>query len=259
MPMNKINKKFSPKLKFFTFIMLNLLLLSLLVSAQTSGKIFILTLNYKSAVLVQTLSLVDVRVGDGTPQDFSSITKGDYKLEIVASDGRTLKTINFNIPISNRQTTSGINLDFTMGIPYYSNAKTINIYDSGNVKVLEIPVDSASLEKNLRQRQAQEQAFKQFVESAAKQNEDKSTKSLIWLYIALPLLLIFGFLTYIEVKRKNDHKMLMQRVQQQSILTLKNYVTTNLRKGYSKEQIKNALVKNNYSNQDIEEAFKGLR
>jgi len=214
-------------LKFCSLVILNLLLLSLLVSAQTNGKIFILTLNYKSAVLVQTLTLVDVRVGDGTPQDFSAVTKGDYKLELVSSDDKILKKINFNIPIQQNQQDS-INLDFTMGIPYYNNAKTINIYDSGNNKVLE----------------------KQLTSNV----QSPSTSS--WIYIALPLIAILGLLVLIEFNRRKSHAKLIDKVNPQNTLNLRNYVVSNLKRGSSKEQIRSALVKNGYTNQEIDNAFK---
>lgn len=84
-------------------------------------------------------------------------------------------------------------------------------------------------------------------------------RNLNWLYIVAPILLIFGFLAYIEVNRKKAHIDLIRQHKEQSIISLRNYVTTNLRKGYSKKQIRNALVKNNYNNQEIEEAFSGLR
>ena len=232
---DKINK-----ITFSVILLLHVLLFSVIVNAQVSGKVYVLTFNYKKQLLTDSLSLVDVKVADGTPTNTLSQPDADYKLDVVSSENNVLKSMNFNIQ-PGASLLKGVakdevqgtpeDLTFKLSIPYYSNAKLINIYDSSNKKLLEIPLESAQV-KSL---------------------------NLNWLYIALPLLLIFGFLTYIEVKRKNDHKMLMQRVQQQSVLTLKNYVTTNLRKGYSKEQIRNALVKNNYSNQDIEEAFKGLR
>ena len=51
----------------------------------------------------------------------------------------------------------------------------------------------------------------------------------------------------------------MNQRREQNISALRTYATTNLRKGYSKEQIRNALVKNNYDNKEIEEAFRGLK
>lgn len=89
--------------------------------------------------------------------------------------------------------------------------------------------------------------------------EEASKINLNWLYVSLPLLLIFIFLVYLEVKRLKSHKRLMQERVQQNTIALKNYILTNLKKGYSKQQIRNALIKNNYSNEEVEEAFRGIR
>ena len=51
----------------------------------------------------------------------------------------------------------------------------------------------------------------------------------------------------------------MNQRREQNISALRTYVTTNLRKGYIKEQIRNALIKNNYNNKEIKEAFKGIK
>ncbi len=40
---------------------------------------------------------------------------------------------------------------------------------------------------------------------------------------------------------------------------LRNYIRTNLKKGYSKQQVKAALVKSGYSNKEIEEEFRRIR
>lgn len=224
--------------KLCIFLILSITILSAIVSAQEATDIYTITLNYKKQT--SALSLVDIQKSIGTAPNYDTGDASAYRLDIVSADNKIGKSIKFSAP---RKTTlfqgltneNADNVIFAISVPSFSNAKLINIYDNQNKKVLEIPLESIS--------------------------DITATKplNLNWLYIALPLLLIFGFLAYIEVKRKNDHKMLMQQVQQQSILTLKNYVTTNLRKGYGKEQIRNALVKNNYSNQEIEEAFKGLR
>ena len=109
--------------KIFSAILVNLLLLAVFVSAQANNKIYVLTLNYKSAVLVNTLSLVDIRESTGIPQNFDP-NIGEYKLEIVSSNNEILKTFRFNLPVPIGQQGS-VNLDFTMGVPYYDNAKSI--------------------------------------------------------------------------------------------------------------------------------------
>ena len=80
-----------------------------------------------------------------------------------------------------------------------------------------------------------------------------------WPYIIAPLALIVLFLGYLEIKRLQDHNQLTQKRALQKSGELRNYAITNLRKGYSKEQIRNALVKNNYTNQEIEGVFKGIK
>ena len=87
----------------------------------------------------------------------------------------------------------------------------------------------------------------------------QSSKNLNWIYFSLPILVTIGLLTYIEVERKKKHIGLMQEKRGYNIVDLGNYVSTNLRNGYSKEQIKNALIKNNYNNQEIEEAFERIK
>ena len=232
--------------KIFTLIILHLFLLSIAVTAQVQGKIFALTLNYKSAVLVQTLTLVDVRDSTGTPQNFDA-NIGDYKLEIISSDNYVLKTFRFNVPVRQGQQ-GNINLDFTMSTPYYSNAKSINIYDKGNTKVLEIPLKSATQVTSPTQASTQ-----------VKVNAPETKSNISSLYIILPLLLVFGLLVLIEINRRKDNAGLTQTYQKQNINALRSYVTTNLRKGYSKEQIRTALIKNNYNSKEIEETFRGLR
>lgn len=100
-------------------------------------------------------------------------------------------------------------------------------------------------------------------ENAAKElsNAEEAAKnpSLSWIYVAFPIFIVAGMLTYIEVKRKNDHIKLVSQSKQNKADSLRNYVGTNLRKGYTKEQITNALAKNNYNSQEIQEAFRGIR
>ncbi|MBI2652420.1 hypothetical protein HYX00_03045 [Candidatus Woesearchaeota archaeon] len=90
------------------------------------------------------------------------------------------------------------------------------------------------------------------IEESKQQTKEETKKSKLninWLYISLPLILIFGLLTFIEIKRRKSHKEIMQTRQQQNISALRNYV---------KEQIRDALIKNNYNNQEIEEIFRRL-
>lgn len=89
--------------------------------------------------------------------------------------------------------------------------------------------------------------------------ESPNKFNLNWLYVSAPVLLIAIFLSYIEIKRVKDHKGLMFNRRQHKNLALRNYAVTNLKKGFSKDQIKNTLAKNNYNHQEIEEAFKDIK
>ena len=91
------------------------------------------------------------------------------------------------------------------------------------------------------------------------QQDENSNSRFSWLYIAVPLGAIFGMLTIFEVNRKKEHIKLMAWHRNNKSEALKNYVAANLKKGFKQEQIRNALIKNNYNNQEIEEAFKGIR
>ena len=60
--------------------------------------------------------------------------------------------------------------------------------------------------------------------------------------ILVPLLLIPVAFLYIRLRKKSS--------------PLRDYIDSNLKKGYTKEQIRNALLKNGYSSQQIEKAFR---
>ena len=191
-----------------------------------------ITLNYKKLQSGSSLSLVGIQKTKGSVTDYTTTSANAYKLEVISSDNQVQKSMKFVVPIgavlglshAKAQGTAN-NLDFTISVPYFKNANLINIYNKDNNKVLEIPL--------------------------------RQEINLVWMYVALPIILIVGYLTYVEIKRKKEHQYMMQNQRKQNTDLLRNYVTANLRKGYNKEQIKNALVKSGYNNQIIEEAFRG--
>ena len=71
---------------------------------------------------------------------------------------------------------------------------------------------------------------------------------ILWVYGLSIITIIFIVLMYI---RKSNGKM--------RALDLQQYIKSNLKKGFSKEKIRNALIKNNYKNHEIEEAFRGMK
>ena len=82
---------------------------------------------------------------------------------------------------------------------------------------------------------------------------------LSWHYGIIPLIGILAFLAYVETKRKIDHARLLVKHRDNKAELLRNYIQNYLKKGYSKEQIRNALVKYSYAPNDIEEAFKEIK
>lgn len=78
---------------------------------------------------------------------------------------------------------------------------------------------------------------------------------LSWIYVSLPIILTFSLIAYAETERKRKHLMLMREKKDYSITALRNYVLTNLKKGYTKQQIRNALMKYNYGHEQIDEAL----
>ena len=88
---------------------------------------------------------------------------------------------------------------------------------------------------------------------------EQTSKEFGWLYVAAPAVLVVLFLGYLEIKRLKEHAQMIQKHASIKNNELKNYVMTNLRKGYTKDQIRNALAKNSYNKQEIEEAFREIK
>lgn len=243
---------------FCIMLMLNLLFFTALAAAQENDKSYLLTLNYKklssAGSLSESLSLVKLEIADGASPDYSLQPANGYILEIVSGGNKVLKSTKFSVPLSavmlkgfTNEQAQGTpdNLDFTISVPYFSNAKSINIYDKDNInKVLEIPLDTKSQPEALPLQVPEEQ--------------EESSANLNWVYIAALAVAVVGLFAYVEIERKKGHKDLHQQRQQQNTSVLRSYAIANLRKGYSKEQIRNALAKNNYREKEIEEALRGV-
>ena len=226
------------------------LLIALAASAQ-DGKSLVLKLNYGNVQNTERLNIIEAYEMNASPVSYSGTA---YRADIVSTSGELLKTVGFDIPESpagfkghvneTQGTASGFN--FTLSLPYFANIGTIGIYDKSGRKMISVLVKEPELNSG------------QLPDSAKK----PATAVLInynWAYISGPIALILGLLAYIEVKRKKDHARLMIKQRNNNAEALKNYVEKYIKKGYSKEQIRNALIKYNYNNQEIEEAFKGIK
>ncbi len=83
--------------------------------------------------------------------------------------------------------------------------------------------------------------------------------SLSWIYFASPLVLVGILIGSHEMRRKRHRAELFAERNVHRVTTLRNWAYSNLKKGYSKEQMKSALIKNNYNPNEIEESFRGIK
>lgn len=125
---------------FFSFVLPNSII------AQES-KFYTLNLLYDKG----EIELKDIAV---LPGEISQVSQeGEYKFELVSFDDKILYNNHFNIPLSIHgeeidpktgqfisKTIKTDNVEFILNIPYFPIGKVINIYDSQNTKILEIPV-----------------------------------------------------------------------------------------------------------------------
>ncbi|MBI3035536.1 hypothetical protein HYY71_04380 [Candidatus Woesearchaeota archaeon] len=240
------------KMVFFIILILNIAILALPLPAQGNDKVYSITLNYKKQLFAEAITLMDMRLTTGTPFNYSGAADSP-RLDMISIDGQVLSSIKFNIPtlsnlfpgVSNQQEQANEDLNFTLYVPYFDNVKMISIYDKNNIQMLGIPVISGF------------QAQPDF--QASIYIDETGINYSAWLFVILPVLLVLGFLAYVEIKRKKEHIELMQKIRQQNMLELRNYVIINLRRGFGKEQIRQALLQNKYTQQEIEEAFKGIK
>lgn len=217
------------------------------ILAQESNKFYALTFNYEKTQEKETLTFVQIEQHQGTLIENELNPTATYKWEIISFDGAVLESGKFSTPASAahvediKSGTSAQTQNFRIYVPYYENAALVNIYDSNDKKVLDIPLQSAIVAAETEQQNTDDGGFN-------------------WAYIGIGVVaLTLVFLAYLEFNRAKGHRKLGQQSKNQSAAALRNYVLTNLRRGYAKEQIRNALIKNSYSNQEIEEAFGEIR
>lgn len=171
-------------------------------------------------------------------------------------------------------------------IPYFSNGKKINIYDPNNAKVLDIDVayfadvcgdnicqdhenyGSCSLD-------CSSGSYDDYCDGAEDgicdidcliiedvdcsiivPGETKGKYYSFPIIIGLTILVIVIIIIFLELDRLKYHKNLKENYRIEKSSELKNYIVRELRKGYTKEQIRNTLIKSGWSNKEIEEAFK---
>ncbi|MBI2653137.1 hypothetical protein HYX00_06735 [Candidatus Woesearchaeota archaeon] len=198
-------------LAFYVFLAIAALFFAVAVSAQESRDIYVLTLNYKTQT--DSLSLIEIKKSNGVAPNYDTGDASAYRLDIVSSDDKALKSIKFSPTTKERffigpSNKNEDNVNFVISVPYYSNARVINIYDKNNKKVLEIPLKATALEKSSAQQAVQQVTQKKSSEQdkATVYIETKSP-NISWVYI-FPLIAILVFLMVlislasVEIKRR---------------------------------------------------------
>ena len=249
----------SNKKLFFGFLFTILLIIHSAI-ALTSERIYFLNIEYYKG----ELKLINVSLITGFPALSSDATL-PYKAELLS--------VNNDI-LYEGHIFESTNVNFSISLPYQKNGNLIRI-TKDEKELLSIDVSQFSKycgdficqyyedEQNCAQdcailkdgQMPKEELLSEHDEQLV---TEQSETSLYWLYAALPILLIFAFLAYVEIKRRHFHHELKQQKAQQNIQALKNYVITNLKRGFSRQQIINTLLQNGYTKQEIEEILKGI-
>lgn len=131
--------------KIFVFLITFLFLISI---AQ-AGKVYIINFLYDDG----KLDFKNKIIKDGYSPD-KKIQEGDYRADIIAADGRTLYTFNFDIPsfiyvdVSNSTTgelSGGVvalnKTNFALAMPYFDDAEEVNIYNPRNFRIITVDVE----------------------------------------------------------------------------------------------------------------------
>ena len=219
--------------------------------AQQADRIYAITFSYQTQTNI--LSLVEIREAIGSIDESSA--GATYRLGVLSADDDILHSLNFNVE---EQRGNPEIVEFSVFVPFYEEADHINVYDKDNNPVLSVSLrDAVAAKSGFGQLSplSQERQISGSSSTPLSEKDKKFNFSIKWLYVAAPLVLIMGFLLFVELRRKSDHAQLLSKHQSQKADVLKTYVAANLRKGYSKDQIRNALLKNNYSVKEVDEAL----
>lgn len=231
-------KKGRKELILFLYIILSTLFFSL-VYAQSEYQIYAITFAYEQ----NNLSVVKVQEGITTSGAFGQY--GDHVIEVLSSDGSFLGKSRFYIPKSLN------NGKFTVFAPRFNNAASMTVYDISGQHFLEIKLQDS-----------ESQVTEQHVNTEDNETNLEQKRegfSLQWIYVAFPVFLVAVFIAFHEIDRKRWHSGFQEQKKEHKISELRKYASANLKKGFSRSQISQALSKGGYSNKEIGEAFKGIK
>ena len=135
-----------------------LLLILINIAIAQTNKVFILNLNYDNG----EISLRDKIVKVGYPPDRKIQPEVGYRIDIISRDDTMLYSFKFEIPLdvyvdatspnNSREITGGLiklnETDFALTMPYFKDAKEINIYDKENKELLRVDVEEKVKRRN---------------------------------------------------------------------------------------------------------------
>ncbi|MBI3035761.1 hypothetical protein HYY71_05560 [Candidatus Woesearchaeota archaeon] len=270
---NKMNKK----------IILSLLLLILLPSIASAEKYFVLNVNHAlGSVTFNSIALRDI------DKAVKNNEKSGFAVKALSFDSSNIGTIYYNM---------SENKNYLIYMPYKENAARIELYNPQNSKIMELDVSSfsntcgnnvcegheshesctkdcpsgskddfcdsisdgicdpdcspktdsdcgISVSSNLSA-QASSETGKKITSKNIE--EKKNPNYVLWISILFFVLLIGAIFLFIKKKKES-----------QIIESLRDYISQNIRSGFSLQQIKEALYKGGYSEKDIEKAVKSI-
>ena len=252
------------KIRIWKILNIAIMLIFCLSFVSADGDIIVLNFNYnKDPVEPLTLKGMTMSYGNITAKNFS--IGNEYGI-LVSKNQTRLYTFKFKAPVD---LAAENNKDFNISIPHLKQADKIQIIDikrKGLIQeiLLKSPQTSESKPTIVSVPPLSDSELTALAsgnEGTPLQNKGKIDFAAYpnILYILGPLLFVLLLLGYIELKRKKDHLGLLSWQRNNKAAALKSYVSNNLKKGFSKEKIRNALIKSNYNSKEIEEAFRGMK
>ncbi|MBI2649688.1 hypothetical protein HYX04_00060 [Candidatus Woesearchaeota archaeon] len=261
-------------------IALHLILALLLINIAEAEKYFVLDINYIiGSVTFNSISLRDI----GRIIEYND--KSGFLVKTVSFDNSDIQKIYYNL---------SVNKNYIIYVPYSQNAARVEVYNLKNSKVMDIDVSSFSdtCGNSICEWHESYESCTKDCPSGSKDdfcdeakdgvcdpdctakadadceilelkgtNESVATKTkqekqlieepkekpnyIIWILLALISIILA--LSFLFIKKRKEN---------QTIISLRQYISENTRKGFTLQQIKDALYREGYSEREIDRAVK---